>query len=166
MDLVLRVCQHRLTTPGRLRAELGEMPRHRWRSLVQEVLAEVVDGVQSPLERRYLHRVERLHGLPRAVRNAREPDPAGGYAYRDLRYCECGLVVELDGAEAHPRDQAFRDRIRDNRSVRAGSITLRYGWHEISGDPGGVAAEVAAVLAARGWTGSPRRCGPGCPLKS
>ena len=47
--------------------------------------ADVVDGVQSTLERRYRRDVERPHGLPRGFRNRSEGD-RGRRRYRDVRY--------------------------------------------------------------------------------
>jgi hypothetical protein len=162
VDLLTRVCQHRSSTPGRLGRELAAWTRHRWRPLLEDLLEEVADGAQSALERRYLHAVERAHGLPRGERNRPDTDAAGARCYRDVRHRRWGVVVELDGALAHPGSQAFRDRARDNRTVRAGDVPLRYGWREVSADPCGVAAEVGGLLSTRGWTGRLRSCGPQC----
>ncbi|NLT55803.1 MAG: type IV toxin-antitoxin system AbiEi family antitoxin domain-containing protein [Actinomycetales bacterium] len=174
LSLVFRICQGRFTTAGRLRQALAARSRHRWRTLLTEVLAEVDGGVASPLEQRYLGAVERAHGLPRGERNHPEEVPpalvrGAGLArsrrwYRDVRYRQWGVVIELDGRGAHPGWEAFRDRLRDNVVVVAGDVPLRYGWHEIVGDPCGVAAEVAAVLVARGWTGRLVACSPNCRL--
>jgi hypothetical protein len=163
-DLVIRVCQHRLTTAARLRAELGRMARHRWRPLLADLLAEVEDGVRSALERRWLHRVERAHGLPPARRDQAERAPDGSRRYRDLRYHRWAVVIELDGREAHPDEEAFRDRARDNRAARSGELALTYGWREVASDPCGIAAEVGAVLTTNGWSGRLRRCGATCTL--
>ena len=80
-----------------------------------------------------------------------------------MRYRRYGLVVELDGTEAHPDDERFRDRARDNRLTLGSEAGLRYGWREIVVEPCGVAAEVVVMLWRGGWTGRPRPCGPGCP---
>jgi hypothetical protein len=64
LDLVLRATQRRLTTAKRLRDSLDRRRRVRWRSLLLGVLAEIEDGVASPLEQRYLRDVERRHHLP------------------------------------------------------------------------------------------------------
>ncbi|HEY6797509.1 MAG TPA: type IV toxin-antitoxin system AbiEi family antitoxin [Kineosporiaceae bacterium] len=162
VDVLLTAVQRRLTTPERLCEALARRPRHRGRGLLLEVLAEAAEGVRSALEHRYLRQVERAHGLPRALRNAARPGPSGGTEYPDLRYDPWRVTVELDGAVAHPAEHAFRDRARDNRGVVAGRATLRYGWREVAHDPCGVAAEVAAVLTSRGWTGRARACGRGC----
>ncbi len=64
IDLVLRACQQRRTTPSRLAAAAEARPRLRWRRLVTDLLNDVSDGVATPLERCYVRDVERAHGLP------------------------------------------------------------------------------------------------------
>ena len=161
IDLVLRATQRRLTTAVRLRDALDRRRRHRWRGLLSEVLSEVAQGVASPLERHYLRDVERRHRLPSGERN-RQETASGRHWYRDVRYPGWETVVELDGREAHPVDAAFRDLRRDNHAVVAGETVLRYGWRDVVGRPCEVAAQVAAVLALRGWPGRPVPCGAGC----
>lgn len=164
VDLVLRATQRQLTSADRLRFSLQRRPRHRWRALLLDVLSDVDDGVASPLERRYRRDVEHGHRLPTGARNKGEPRPGGGRWYRDVRYRPWHVVVELDGRAAHPADGAFRDMRRDNFAALAGDTTLRYGWHDVVGDPCGVAAQVGAVLKLGGWTGSPQPCGAGCSI--
>jgi very-short-patch-repair endonuclease len=162
IDLVIGVVQARRSTAQRLRLELASRSRHRWRALLGEVLGDVEAGVQSPLERRYLLDVAQAHGLPAAEHNHRDADDAGSARYRDAAYLDWGVIAELDGRAAHPAEQAFRDRRRDNGVAVAGGVTLRYGWTEVVTDACGVAAEIAGVLRARGWQGTLRACGPGC----
>jgi hypothetical protein len=164
VDPVLRATQRRLTTATRLRAELARRPRQRWRGLLGEVLVDVEDGVASTLERRFARQVERAHGLPRGGRNSADRDPVTGRRrYRDVRHRGFGLVVELEGQEAHPTDEAFRDLDRDNAAVVGGSVVMRFGRRDVAERPCLVAAQVAAVLTQRGWTGTPRPCHPGLP---
>ena len=117
------------------------------------LLTDVADGVESPLELRYLREVERPHGLPRGKRQHR----ARGTA-RDVYYSEFATVVELDGRIGHEGAGVLRDMRRDNRSALFGEATLRYGWADVTERPCLVAAEVAAVLSRRGWTDVPRLC--------
>ncbi|HEX2804824.1 MAG TPA: hypothetical protein VHN80_01470, partial [Kineosporiaceae bacterium] len=166
VDVILCVVQRRLTSPDRLAERLSARHRHRWRDLIEDVLADARDGTQSLLERSYLNGVERAHGLPTGVRNA--PDqvsPGGARCYRDVRYRRWAVVVELDGLEAHPAERAFRDRSRDNAVVVSGQVSLRYGWREVAGDPCGIASELCRVLRSRGWDGKARPCGPDCTLE-
>jgi hypothetical protein len=158
----IKACQRRLTKPELLREAMTQRPRLRWRGDLAEALTEVGEGVHSSLERRYLRNVERAHGLPTGNRQILVVR-GHSRAYEDVRYRDYGTCVELDGAAAHPADSRWRDTRRDNANAADGIITLRYGWTDVAYRPCEVAAEVARALQRRGWTGSLRRCGPGCP---
>jgi hypothetical protein len=164
VHLVLSAIQRRLTTAARISCVLDNRPRHRWRRLIVDILSEARDGVASALELRYRQNVERRHGLPDGVRNRRERDASGGSIYRDVRYQQWSTIVELDGREAHPPDEKFRDLRRDNLATLLGEASLRYGWRDVVGEPCAVAAQVAVLLASRGWSGSPQPCGAACEL--
>ena len=112
---VSRACARRLTTPARLRVALAARRRHRWRFQLVAMLADVELGAQSPLELRYLTRVERAHGLPAGVRQRR----VAGRSVRwiDVDHDEFATRIELDGRLGHVEDGAFRDRARDNAST-------------------------------------------------
>ncbi|MFI7586198.1 hypothetical protein ACIB24_03895 [Spongisporangium articulatum] len=163
LDPVLRAIQRRLTTADRLRLELSSRGRHRWRGLLGEMFTEVDDGVTTPLERRYVRDVERAHGLPVAERNRTEPTRRGN-RYRDNRYVDFGLLVELDGLEAHPPEERHLDRARDNATAVTGQGTLRYGWRDVTAWRCATAEQVGTALQVRGWRGAPRRCGPACRI--
>jgi hypothetical protein len=163
IDALITVTSGRRTTNERLRAELDAWPRLRRRETVAEVLADVQDGVASPLERHWRQDVERPHGLPRALRNAPVLH-AGRRLYRDLDYHPYRVVAELDGRIYHPDGERFRDRARDNLAARQQRFALRYGWREVLDDPCGCARELAEVLTACGWTGRPRPCGLRCTI--
>lgn len=159
---VMLACQRRRTTSVQVLRALRRRAHQRRAALVRDLCTDVVEGAQTPLELRYLRDVERAHRLPRSRKAVRE-QIAGRLMFRDLEYSVQGVVVELDGRRGHedPRGM-FRDRGRDNLATRTGRVTLRYGWHETTQDPCGVAAEVAAVLSARGWTGTIRPCSADC----
>lgn len=151
----------RLTTPELLGKALAQRTRMRWRAWTAAALQDAADGVHSPLERNYVHGVERVHGLPTARRQARRRH-GSGTRYLDNLYEEYGVCVELDGAAAHPAEGRWRDTRRDNANRAQGTETLRYGWPDVTGHRCRTGAEVAALLRARGWKGTLRPCGPGC----
>ena len=64
-------------------------------------LADMAGGAHSLLELRYVSRVERPHGLPRAQRQVRTVR-GRRTEYKDALYTEFGVGVETDGAVAHP----------------------------------------------------------------
>lgn len=74
-----------LTTAERLVATIGRLPRLPQRALLGEILADVASGVRSVLEQRYLHDVERAHGLPAGERQVRQ-DTVSGVVHRDVRH--------------------------------------------------------------------------------
>jgi very-short-patch-repair endonuclease len=156
-------CGSRLTTPELLLAGLYKRSKLRWRSILVSALGDIGDGAHSVLEIHYVRDVERPHGLPRARRQARITRRTGRIYLDNLvgRYRTC---IELDGQAAHPVAHRWRDIARDNASAADGIITLRYGWPDVAQRPCQTAAQIAAVLRSRGWTGRPTPCGRSCPL--
>ena len=152
-----------LTTAPRLAGTLRRLVRLRNRSALLTILDDVAAGTRSVLERRYLVLVERAHGLPAGVRQLRQVT-AGGVTYRDFGYQDQGACVELDGAFGH-RDALDRwaDLRRDVDAAVGGTLTLRPGWAQVL-EPCRLAIAVARVLRVRGWSGTGRSCGPGCPF--
>jgi hypothetical protein len=156
-------CQERRTTPSRLLETLRGRPNLRRRRFVIEVLDDVATGAFSLLEHRYLSRVERPHGLPTAHRQRRVA-VGRTVAYRDVEYVGLGAVVELDGRLGHElTSDRWDDLDRDIDTLLTGGATLRLGWRHVL-DPCRTAVVVARFLAASGWTGVIRACGPGCPV--
>ena len=136
-------------TLARLRYTLAGRKHQSKRKLLTDVIGEVAEGVRSALERRYLIDVERAHGLPIGQRQVQTS--AGAV---DVAYSPYGVITELDGVAF----QLAVDRQRDNQHRLQGYTTLRFGWAEVTGDPCAVAAQVAAALQDRGWTGVPSVC--------
>lgn len=163
MGWLLRACQRRLTTPERLLAAMAEHKKMRWRQLLVGALTDATEGVQSLLEMRYLHDVERAHELPKADRQ-RGARVLGGRVWRDVEYPTYCTLVELDGRLGHVDADQLRDLRRDNVATVGGSSTLRFGWADVTANCCEAAAQVALVLARNGWTGCARRCGLACKL--
>jgi hypothetical protein len=160
---VFRATGRGLTSEKRIRQAMAMRGRMYWRAELTACLDDAVEGVRSNLEHRYVWAVERPHGLPRTVRQARVVRD-GRVCYLDNFYPEYLVGIELDGRAAHPAGERWRDYRRDNAGATDGIITLRYGWSDVTGQRCQVAAQVAAVLARRGWPGPPRRCCSGCAV--
>lgn len=157
----IRACQRRLTTPDRIAAALAERGRIRWRRDLAEAVAEVPEGVHSPLELRYLRDVERRHGLPRGDRQVAVVRGVSRQ-YIDVRYSDYGVVVELDGVLAHSGESRSRDARRDNANALDGYQTLRYGWIPVAYHACATAREVHALLRRNGLRAPLRPCGNAC----
>jgi very-short-patch-repair endonuclease len=155
--LVAAGCQRRLATPGAIAAFAATRAKLRWRRLLAEVCRDVRAGVESPLEHRYLRNVERAHRLPTGTRQ--HVVRVGAATYRhDVSYARFGLVVELDGLAYHRGERAASDATRDNALHAAGLVVLRYRWADVVATPCATAAQVAAALGQRGWTGRLTPC--------
>lgn len=164
-DVVGLVCAlaARNVTMTELAAWLAQRPRQRHRRLLEDLVTAVELGVESPLEYRY-RQVEGRHGLPQSVLQIREVIH-GLWLRADCRYVGLRLRVELDGQLAHPGGRTDADVWRDNAvQIAADELTLRYRWYHLVITPCEVALQVARALIARGWTGRPHGCGPGCPV--
>ncbi|WP_225755583.1 type IV toxin-antitoxin system AbiEi family antitoxin domain-containing protein [Actinotalea sp. Marseille-Q4924] len=152
------------TRPDEVLEAAGRRSRVRRRALLHELLDAAAQGVESALELRYHRDVERRHGLPRAA--LQQWQRLGDrWARADAIYVGTGVRVELDGRVAH-EGRVDDDVWRDNAVVVAHSeLTLRYRWSHVAGAPCGTAAQVVSALRSRGWTGTPRACGPSCPVR-
>lgn len=155
VELITRAVQSRRTTADRLGRCARRRRQLRHRRLLMQLLGDVGEGAESPLELRFLNDVERPHGLPRGERQRRA---AYGNFWHDVRYRRYRVLVELDGRLGHDGVRAFRDMHRDNAGVVAGEITLRYGWHDTVDRPCAMAHQIAHILIRQGWTGLSRRC--------
>ena len=158
------VVQSRHTTPARLLEALAGRSRIARRQFLTEILRDVASGTCSVLERDYLDRVERPHGLPVASRQVR--DSARGSLYRDVIYEAYDLVVELDGRLFHDTASARdRDLERDLDASLAGLATVRLGWGQVHLRACLTASKLAKLLVRRGWDGPLLHC-PWCPPDS
>jgi len=154
INLLISAVQSRRVAIPALRRRMAARSRIRHRHLLESLVGEVADGIQSVLELNYARRVERPHGLPRGTR---QQTNAAGHQ-RDVRYDEFATVVELDGRLGHDGMGRFRDMHRDNYATVSGEATLRYGHWDVHELPCLVAREVGYVLTLRGWSGELVSC--------
>ncbi len=156
-------CQTRETSPQRLAEALDRYRRLPQARLIGAMVDDLAAGACSVLEREYLTRVERAHGLPVADRQVADRTSAGR-CDRDVLYRRYSLVVELDGRAFHDTaGQRDADLERDLvAAVERGAVTVRIGYGQVFSRACRTAYLVAALLARGGWGGRPRRC-PRCP---
>lgn len=154
-------CQSRRTTAQRLLQALDSRRRLRRRRWLRAVLLDIADGTCSVLEHGYLVRVERPHGLPKAVRQKRAASSVG-VCYRDAEYGE-QLIVELDGRIYHDsstrRDADFE---RDLDAAVDGRSTVRLSYGQVFDRPCQTAGKIAQVLQRHGIAVAGHPCGPRC----
>ncbi len=157
------VVQRRVTTVERLLERLEARDRLTNGNLLREVLRDVALGTHSVLERQFLSRVARPHGLPTGRGQVRATGPGGKVIYRDRAYDVLALVLELDGREWHDLAEIREDDgWRDLRSARDGLLTLRLGWPHVHDHACRTAADLGEVMRHRGWSGAAVPCRRGC----
>lgn len=157
IGLAAKAAQQGLTTSERLAEALRGRHRHRGRMLFEAAFGDIKEGAESLLEIRYVQRVERPHRLPTSVMQVPVHTPLGRLR-RDFTFRDWKVILEVDGRLGHEGDGMQLDRRRDRAAAVDGWVTLRYTWWEIMDDPCAVAAEIAQVLRARGWTGTLTPC--------
>lgn len=155
--LLGRAFQRSLASEAEIRAAVEARRAHRWRKLLDLVLADVADGAESAMEVRYVMDVERPHGLPQGRRQL--PSPGATSRRHDIGYEAQRVLIELDGRLGHDaQDDRIRDGVRDRRGATVGWLTVRAFWKDVVMTPCDLAVDVGAVLATRGWSGRVRRC--------
>jgi len=163
---ICRAIGRRRTTADRIRRAMDARKKMRWRRELAVAIGDADEGVLSVLEYRYVRRVERPHGLPAAQRQARVSQSTGN-RYLDNLYEKYRVCVELDGTAAHPADEQWRDKRRDNANTVSGILTLRFGLLDLGDRRCETAGAVATLLRGRGWTGLPHPCGrPACGVRA
>lgn len=162
--LVTRAFGRQLTSAGRLRATAHMRKRLRWRGDVDALITEAAHGTHSALEYHYDRDVENAHGLPRSKRQTPYTKLDGSKGFRDRVYRRYRVVVELDGASAHPEENRWADRERDNHAATLRRQTLRFGWKHVRHHTCDTAVTTATVLRNHGWRGSPKPCSPACVI--
>jgi hypothetical protein len=160
---VSRACSRRLTKPPLLIQAMNSRSRVRWRAELMLALGEIAEGILSPLERRYVHKVEFPHGLPAAKRQV-VITSGSRRQYLDNLYEEFGIGVELDGRAYHPAEERWRDIGRDNALASNGILVLRFGWGDVTDRACQSAIQLGGAARWRGWSGTLVPCGPACPV--
>jgi very-short-patch-repair endonuclease len=160
--LVTSAFGRKRTSEPFLRRAAAERKKLRWRRELGEVISMAAGGAYSVLEYRHDRDVQRAHGLPEPLKQARFRKLDGTSGYRDRYYPQYdGLVIELDGRRFHPDGQRSRDQERDNQAAVAGA-TLRYDWSDVTLRACATARQEADALRHRGWAGQLKPCSPGC----
>jgi hypothetical protein len=152
------VAHGRRTTAERILTDLDRRTRVPGRRVIRDLLCDFRDGAHSVLERGYMHRVERAHGLPVPDRQDTST-VTGRRTDSDLHYEEFDLIVELDGATYHAGAQRDADATRDIAHLASSdTASLRVTYGLVFSDACRTAAWIGQILQRRGWDGAPRRC--------
>lgn len=145
----IRAINDRLTTPERLEAALGNVPKLDDRAAFRTLLTRLAEGCRSPLEIWGHERVFTRSGMP-AFRRQVRVRVQRRTMYLDL-YAERERVnIELDGATTHgdPRQREI-DLRRDALLATIGILVVRFAHHRLVYEADEVRRETLAILACR-----------------
>jgi very-short-patch-repair endonuclease len=154
------------TDEGALLAAMERRGRLRWRTEITKIISAVDAGDESPLENAYTRHVERRHRLPASERQVPFTGQNGKTGRRDRLYREFKVIVELDGELNHRGSNVRKDKARDRAAAATGLQTVRLEWPDVHGQACASAAEIAAILQQRGWTGKARPCSLTCRVSA
>ncbi|WP_207781922.1 hypothetical protein [Phytoactinopolyspora limicola] len=143
--LWLMPIQQRILRPDALNEAFSSVKRHRRRSFLRTVLADLVNGVQSMGELDFA-RMCRVRGLPEPTRQVvrRGPD---GRIYLDVYWDQWGVVVEIEGAQHLDPGMAISDALRQNHLFVHGDGVLRIPVVGLRLEPDAFMNQVAHLLA-------------------
>lgn len=135
-----------------LQATLARANGRKGIAVVRAALADPAAGrTRTEIERRFLT-LCRDAGLPQPRINANVAVPGAVVPYEvDALWPGQRLIAELDGEAVHRTRRRFRsDRARDAALAAEGYQVIRFTWDRITAQPRAVAAQLSAILAARG----------------
>lgn len=121
--VVTAVVQQRLVKPAELGVELLRIRRDRRRSMLHELVNELLDGARS-LGELDVARALKARGLPPPERQVLRRDGRGRY-YLDLYWPQFRLVVEIDGIHHTWAENVVGDALRQNALTLQGDRVLR-----------------------------------------
>lgn len=121
--VVTAAVQQGLVRPGELGVELLRIRRDRRRTMLHELVNELLDGARS-LGELDVARALRERGLPAPERQVLRRDSRGRY-YLDLYWPQFKLVVEIDGIHHTWAENVVGDALRQNALTMQGDRVLR-----------------------------------------
>lgn len=131
--ILCMVVQQGIVTPARLVKAAESVSARRHRRLVQQVVNDLSDGVQSLGELDFA-RLCRARNLPEPSRQVLRHGPRGR-VYLDVRWEGLGLVVEIDGAQHRAGLAVMEDNLRQNSVTLGGDVVLRIDLVGLRVDP-------------------------------
>ncbi|WP_091560285.1 DUF559 domain-containing protein [Micromonospora pattaloongensis] len=146
---VIRAVNDRLTTPERLAAALGTLPRLEDRAALRTLLARLAEGCRSPLEIWGHEHVFTGPGMP-TFRHQTRVRVGRRTMYLDLFAERERVDIELDGAATHgdPRQREI-DLRRDALLATVGILVVRFAHRRLVHEADDVRRETLAILARR-----------------
>jgi hypothetical protein len=150
--LMLAMCvQQRIVAVPELTEAFASIRRHRRRSLIKTVLADLSNGVHSIGELEFA-RLCREFGLPEPDRQARRVGP-NGVMYLDSEWSAYEVIVEIEGVHHLDPSQALADTSRQNELTIGNGRVLRIPVIGLRVDAHLYLSQLTRLLRSAGWQG-------------
>ena len=149
-ELVLTMAvQQDVVQPGDLAEEMMRVCRDRRRLLINEVVLELMGGIQS-LGELDVVRGCRERGIPEPDKQVCRRTREGTY-YLDFRWSRWDVAVEVDGVQHAWATHLVGDALRHNRLAIEGDVVLRLPVLGLRARPDEFFAQIAEALQKAGW---------------
>lgn len=147
--LLTMAVQQGVVTPDELAGELIRVRRDRRRLLVNEVVLELMGGIQS-LGELDVVRGCRERGLPEPDKQVCRRTREGTY-YLDFRWSRWKVALEVDGIQHAWAANLVGEALRHNRLAIDGDVVLRLPVIGLRARPEDFFAQIAEALQRAGW---------------
>lgn len=148
--IIAAAVQQRLVGAVDIDAVLSRPWRIRRRAVIEAAAADATGGAHSGYEIDFA-RLRRRAGLPEPSRQSVRFDSTGRRRYRDVRFDEWGVHVEIDGGQHMEIRSWYADMRQQNELAIAGERLLRFPGFALRSRPDEVITQVRAALVAAGW---------------
>lgn len=149
--LLTMTVQQGLAPAEELGLEALRIRRDRRRSLIHDVINDLLDGARSLGEIDFAKQC-RARDIPEPSRQAVRKGPDGRW-YLDAEWAAYGVVVEIDGIQHSWATQVVPDALRQNALTLAGDKVLRLPLLGLRVNPDEFFDQICAALVAGGWPG-------------
>lgn len=151
---VVTAVQQGLVRPSDLGDAIGQVKRDRRRALLQGLLLDVSDGIESIDERAFAAGCRR-RGFPKSDRQVVVRLPSGRVRYDNVwgDY----LSVEIHGAQHLDVSMAMRDMLKQNAASMTGKVTLQIPNYAVRVNFEPFLDQMAEVFRAQGWNPPERK---------
>jgi very-short-patch-repair endonuclease len=146
---VIAAVQQRLVAVPDLAEAIALVKRHKRRRLLQGLLADVSDGIESVGEREFAAACRRRR-FPPYTRQVVRQLPSGRVRW-DTVWDDYDLDVEIEGVQHLDAAAAMRDVLKQNAAALQGRVVLRIPNFAFRADPEPFLDQMATVFGARGW---------------
>lgn len=141
--------QQRLVSVPDLAEAIALVKRHPRRRLLQQLLHDVANGIESIGERDFAQACRR-RGWPKPTRQGMRRLPSGRVFY-DVWWAGFRVRVELDGMQHLRVELAGPDALKQNAAALEGDVVIRIPFFAFRADPEPFLDQVDAALRAGGW---------------